>query len=228
MDQNATLNGRIEQEFKDLDRGWVAAYLQGTTELFDRVWADGFIFTSPFGQFTNKEREIADRCLASDESRALIHAFFAERGVSKIPDIPKDTRVLEIRKAAIVGAGTMGGGIAMSYANSGIPVLLKEVDDAALQRGLATIRKNYESSVAKGRMSQQAYERTMALITPTTSYDGFDTVDIVVEAVFENMDLKKKTFAELGAVTRLDDIDAVLHALDGAPHAHRGVLRPGR
>ncbi len=122
----------------------------------------------------------------------------------RCPTSPRRRPPTEIKRAAVVGAGTMGGGIAMSYANAGIPVLLKEVDDAALQRGLATIRKNYESSVAKGRMTPQAFERTMALITPTTSYDGFDAVDIVVEAVFENMDLKKKTFAELGSVTRHD------------------------
>jgi 3-hydroxyacyl-CoA dehydrogenase len=98
----------------------------------------------------------------------------------------------------------MGGGIAMSYANAGIPVLLKEVDDAALQRGLATIRKNYEVTMSKGKMTADQLEKTIALITPTTSYDGFDQVDIVVEAVFENMDLKKATFAELGRVTRPD------------------------
>jgi 3-hydroxyacyl-CoA dehydrogenase len=96
----------------------------------------------------------------------------------------------------------MGGGIAMSYANAGIPVLLKEVDQAALDRGLVTIRKNYESTVAKGRMTPAALENTLALITPTTTYEGFDQVDIVVEAVFENMELKKTTFRELGRVTQ--------------------------
>ena len=100
----------------------------------------------------------------------------------------------------------MGGCIAMTYANAGIPVLLKEVDEAALTRGLATIRKNYEVTVAKGKMSPEALDKTMALITPTTSYDKFGDVDIVVEAVFENMDLKKTTFAELGKVTRPDCI----------------------
>ena len=91
-----------------------------------------------------------------------------------MPDVPKDTPTIDIKRAAVVGAGTMGGGIAMSYANAGIPVLLKEVDEAALERGLATIRKNYESSVAKGKMTPSRLEQTMALITPTTSYDGFD------------------------------------------------------
>jgi 3-hydroxyacyl-CoA dehydrogenase len=160
--------------------------------------------TLPFEQGSLRERELFADCVVSTESKALRHLFFAERDAAKVPDVPKETPAGEIKRAAVVGAGTMGGGIAMSYANAGIPVLLKEVDDAALQRGLATIRKNYESSVAKGRMTQQAYERTMALITPATTYDGFDTVDIVVEAVFENMGLKKKTFAELGAATRPD------------------------
>jgi 3-hydroxyacyl-CoA dehydrogenase len=160
--------------------------------------------TEPFDQGSLRERELFADCVISDESKALRHLFFAERDAAKVPDVPKETPTADIKRAAVVGAGTMGGGIAMSYANAGIPVLLKEVDDPALQRGLATIRKNYESSVAKGRMTPQAFERTMALITPTTSYDGFDAVDIVVEAVFENMDLKKKTFAELGSVTRHD------------------------
>jgi 3-hydroxyacyl-CoA dehydrogenase len=133
-----------------------------------------------------------------------VHLFFAEREGAKVPGVPKETKAREIQRAAVVGAGTMGGGIAMSYANAGIPVLLKEVDEAALQRGLATIRKNYESSVAKGRMSADQLERTLALVTPTTSYAGFDGVDVVVEAVFENMELKRATLAELGRVTRAD------------------------
>jgi len=160
--------------------------------------------TLPFDEGSLRERELFADCVISDESKALRHLFFAERDAAKVPDVPKETATADIKCAAVVGAGTMGGGIAMSYASAGIPVLLKEVDDAALQRGLATIRKNYESSVAKGRITQQAFERTMALITPTTSYAGFDAVDIVVEAVFENMELKKKTFAELGSVTRHD------------------------
>jgi 3-hydroxyacyl-CoA dehydrogenase len=158
--------------------------------------------TLPFAQGSLRERELFADCVISTESKALRHLFFAEREAAKVPDIPKDTPTLDIRRAAVVGAGTMGGGIAMSYANAGIPVLLKEIDEAALERGLAPIRRNYESTVAKGRLSREAYDRTMALITPTTSYDGFLDVDIAVEAVFENMDLKKQTFAELGRVTR--------------------------
>jgi 3-hydroxyacyl-CoA dehydrogenase len=153
-----------------------------------------------------RERELFGDCVVSTESKALRHLFFAEREVAKIPDIPRDTPVSDITRAAVVGAGTMGGGIAMTYANAGIPVLLKEVDRAALDRGLATIRANYDVTMSKGKMTPEQVERTMALITPTTSYEGFDQVDIVVEAVFENMDLKKSTFAELGRVTRPDCI----------------------
>jgi 3-hydroxyacyl-CoA dehydrogenase len=158
----------------------------------------------PFDDGSVRERELFADCVVSTESKALRHLFFAEREVAKVPDIPKDTPTKEIKRAAVVGAGTMGGGIAMTYANAGIPVLLKEVDDEALQRGLATIRKNYDVTMSKGKMTAEQVEKTMALITPTTSYDRFDEVDIVVEAVFENMDLKKRTFAELGKVTRPD------------------------
>ncbi|HXI38376.1 MAG TPA: 3-hydroxyacyl-CoA dehydrogenase NAD-binding domain-containing protein [Bryobacteraceae bacterium] len=149
-----------------------------------------------------REIEIFADCVLSTESRAMVKLFFAEREIAKIPDIPRDTPTLEIRTAAVVGAGTMGGGIAMNYANAGIPVLLKEVTQEALDRGLATIRRNYQSSVSKGKMTAGQLDRTLALITPTLTYDGFEDVDIVTEAVFENMDLKKSTFADLGRVTR--------------------------
>jgi len=159
-----------------------------------------------FDAGSRRERELFADCVVSTESKALRHVFFAEREAAKVPGAPPNVPTRTIARAAVVGAGTMGGGIAMTYANAGIPVLLKEVDQPALDRGLATIRKNYESSVAKGKMTPEALDRTMRLITPTTTYDGFDTVDIVVEAVFENMDLKKATFAELGRVTRPDCI----------------------
>ena len=160
--------------------------------------------TMDFEAGSVRERELFADCVVSIESKALRHLFFAEREAAKVADVPKDTETLDVRRAAVIGAGTMGGGIAMSYASAGIPVLLKEADEPALQRGLATIRKNYESAVAKGRLSAEQLERTMALFTPTTTYDGFDAVDVVVEAIFEDMDLKKKTFAELGQVTRPD------------------------
>jgi 3-hydroxyacyl-CoA dehydrogenase len=175
-----------------------------------------------------RERELFADCVVSTESKALRHLFFAEREVAKIPDIPKATPVKEIARAAVVGAGTMGGGIAMTYANAGIPVLLKDVDQATLDRGLATIRKNYDVTMSKGKMTAEQVARTMALITPTTTYDGFDTVDVVVEAVFENMELKTSTFAELGRATRPEcilasnsstlDIDAFARASGRPSH----------
>jgi 3-hydroxyacyl-CoA dehydrogenase len=159
-----------------------------------------------FDRGSIRERELFAECVVSIESKALRHLFFAEREAAKIPDIPKTTPTVTVARAAVVGAGTMGGGIAMTYANAGIPVLLKDVDQAALDRGLATIRRNYDVTMSKGRITPQQLENTLALITPTTSYDGFDAVDIVVEAVFENMELKKATFGELGQVTRPDCI----------------------
>ena len=148
------------------------------------------------------EGELFRKCLFSPQSKALIHVFFGEREVAKIPGIGKDTPTLPIRKAAVVGAGTMGGGIAMNYANAGIPVLVKESSQDALDRGMAIIRKNYENSVRKGRFPQAVMDHRMALITPTLTYDGFESADIVTEAVFENMALKKEIFAELDGVMR--------------------------
>src|SRR5262249_20898651 len=178
--------------------------------------------TLPFADGCRREAELFRECLFSDQSKGLIHVFFGERAVRKVPGLGKDMTPLSIRRAAVVGAGTMGGGITMAYANAGIPVLLKEVDQPALDRGLATIRKNYAGSVQKGRLSQQQMDQRLALIRPTLTYDGFGDVDIVVEAVFEGMALKKQVFAELDHVTRPDavlasntstlDIDAIASA----------------
>ncbi len=162
--------------------------------------------TLPFEEGCRIEAELFQKCLFSDQSKGMIHAFFGERAVAKIPDIPKDTPLLPIRKAAVIGAGTMGGGIAMNYANAGIPVILKETTQAALDRGIATIRKNYGNSVKKGRFSQAVMDQRMALITPVLTYDGFGEADIVVEAVFEEMKLKKQIFAEIDAVAKPDAI----------------------
>jgi 3-hydroxyacyl-CoA dehydrogenase len=150
-----------------------------------------------FDEGCEVERRLFMECLFSDQSKALIHVFFGEREVAKIPDVPKNTTVQPIRTVAVVGSGTMGGGIAMVFANAGIPVLLKEVDQPALDRGLAKIRKNYASSVQRGRFTQQFVDERMALITPTLSYDNFADSDMVVEAVFEGMVLKKQVFQDL-------------------------------
>ena len=156
----------------------------------------------PFAEGIKREAEIFQECLFSTQSKSLIHAFFSEREVRKIPDIPKGAPTREIQAAAIIGAGTMGGGIAMCYANAGIPVRLKEITQEALDRGVATIRKNYERSVKRGRFTPEFVEQRLALITPQTSWDGFDQADIIVEAVFENMALKKEVFQQIDGIAR--------------------------
>ncbi len=157
-----------------------------------------------FDEGIAREAEIFRVCLFSTQSKSLIHAFFGERTVSKIPDVPKETKTYDIKRAAVIGAGTMGGGIAMNYANAGIPVIVKETAPDALDRGIATIRKNYENSVKKGRFSQAVMDQRMALITPQLTYDGFDQADIIVEAVFEGMALKKEIFAAIDKIAKPD------------------------
>jgi 3-hydroxyacyl-CoA dehydrogenase len=156
----------------------------------------------PFLEGCQKEQELFAKCLFSDQSKALIHVFFGEREVAKIPDIPKETPAILVNTVAVVGAGTMGGGIAMVFANAGIPVLLKETDQAALDGGLSNIQKNYANSVKRGRFTQQFVDERLKLIQPTLTYDGFDNADMVVEAVFEGMALKKEVFGQLDRVCK--------------------------
>jgi 3-hydroxyacyl-CoA dehydrogenase len=156
----------------------------------------------PFEEGCKAEQKLFMDCLFSEQSKSLIHVFFSEREVGKIPDIPKETATIPIKSAAVVGAGTMGGGIAMALANAGIPVVLKEADRAALDRGLATIQLNYANSVKRGRFSEEVAEERMKRITPTLSYDDFSGVDLVIEAVFEAMALKKEVFQELDRVCK--------------------------
>jgi len=175
-----------------------------------------------FEQGLGVESELFRECLYSDQSKAMIHAFFGERAVAKIPGIGKGVRPRTIARAAVVGAGTMGGGIAMVYANAGIPVLLKEASAEALDRGMATIRKNYQASVDKGRLKQEFVDAALHRITPVLDFDRFAEVGIVVEAVFENLELKKQVFRELDRVANPEavlatntstlDIDAIASA----------------
>jgi 3-hydroxyacyl-CoA dehydrogenase len=156
----------------------------------------------PFDQGVAEEQRLFTQCLFSDQSKALIHVFFGEREVAKIPDVPKDTAVISIHRAGVVGAGTMGAAIAMVFANAGTPVLLKDTDQAALDRGLANIQKNYATSVKRGRFAEQQVEDRLKLIQPTLAYDEFAQVDIAIEAVFEGMALKQEIFAQLDRVCK--------------------------
>ena len=156
----------------------------------------------PFVKGLAIERQQFEKLVKSEESRALRHLFFAERQVSKIPDVPDDTPVREIKSAALIGAGTMGGGIAMNFANAGIPIKMLELNQEALDKGLSIVRKNYAATVAKGRLSQEAMDKRMGLFTGVTSYDDIKDVDIVIEAVFEDMAVKKQVFEKLDKVCK--------------------------
>ena len=156
----------------------------------------------PFEEGCKKEAELFEQCLASSQAKALIHAFLGEREVAKVPDIPSDTPALPIKKVGVVGAGTMGSGIAMAFANSGFAVLLKEVDPVALERAMARIRKNYESSAKRGRITTEEMARRLALIQPRSNNDGLEGSDLIIEAVFESLELKKQIFAELEKVAK--------------------------
>jgi 3-hydroxyacyl-CoA dehydrogenase len=149
-----------------------------------------------FADGLKREAELFDQCLRSPQSKALIYAFFAERAVTKIPGISSSTPTYDIARAAIVGAGTMGGGIAMAFVNAGIPVALKETSQEALDRGMANIRRNY------ARLPQEAADQKLALINPQLTFDGFDQADIIIEAVFENLSVKQQVFREIDGVAK--------------------------
>jgi 3-hydroxyacyl-CoA dehydrogenase len=156
--------------------------------------------TLPFDEGSRREREISLQCLRSEQCKALVHVFFAERSVSKVPDIPKDAPVDPIDTVAIIGAGTMGGGIAMACANAGLRVTLTEAKEDALDKGMATIRRNYDVSLKRGRLSADAVEQRISQIRPQVGFDHL-AADLVIEAVFENLGLKKQVFASLDAAT---------------------------
>jgi 3-hydroxyacyl-CoA dehydrogenase len=148
------------------------------------------------------ERECFVALVQTSESRALRHAFFGERAASKIPDVPSSTPVRKIDRVGVIGAGTMGGGIAMNFVNAGLPVTLLETKQEALDRGLATIRKNYESAVKKGRLTAEKLEERMALIAPTLAYEDLKDADLIIEAVFEELSVKEQVFSKLDQVAK--------------------------
>jgi 3-hydroxyacyl-CoA dehydrogenase len=156
----------------------------------------------PFDEGRNEERARFQKLVEGAESKALRHMFFSERQTSKIPDVPDDTPVRGIRKAAVIGAGTMGGGITMSLVSAGIPTTLIEMKQDALDRGLATIRKNYAATVSKGRLRQEAMDKAVGLITPALDLAAAKDADIVIEAVFERMDVKQDIFRKLDAIAK--------------------------
>ena len=200
---------RLDVDADGADAGFFAEYEQKLARKARGFFAPGQIvkcvqaaLRESFRDALATERRLFNECKASTHSQAQRHLFFAEREVARIPDVPKTTPAREINHVAVIGAGTMGGGITMNFANAGIPVTLLEVAQAGLERGLGVIRKNYSSAVDKGRMSEGQLEQAMGLISPTTDYADIAGADLVIEAVFENMDIKKQVFTALDQVCK--------------------------
>jgi 3-hydroxyacyl-CoA dehydrogenase len=196
-------NVRLVEEY----RAKVEKAARGVRAPARGVEAVALSLSLPFMQGWAREAEISREAMQSTESKALVHAFFAEREAAKLPDIPADTPIRTIGRAVVVGAGTMGGGIAMSFANGGIPVTVIEASAENLERGMARIAANYDATRKRGRLSDEEMAMRMGLITPTTDFDAVAEGDIVVEAVFEEMDVKKEVF---GRLDRLAKPDAIL------------------
>ena len=187
--------------FDDMERD-VAKKYRGLIAPIECVKAIRGCVELSFEDGLKRERELFLALKASSQSKALRHAFFGERAVAKIPGLSADTPVREIRTAAVIGAGTMGGGIAMCFANAGIPVTLLDAEQDALDRGMATIRKNYAATVAKGGLSVIEMERRFSLILPSLDFEKVRLADLIVEAVFEDMDVKKKTFENIDRIAK--------------------------
>ena len=220
--ERVVAEGRPLRKVRDLDDKVAAA--RGKPEIFARfresvarqtrgfrapercIQAVEAAVNRPFADGLRFEREAFLELVASPESKAQRYVFFAEREAAKIPDVPADTPTREIRKAAVIGAGTMGGGIAMNFANAGIPVTVVEVSREALDRGIGVVRKNYEATASRGRLTKEDVEKRMGLITPTTDFAAVADADMVIEAVFEEMPIKKEVFARLDAICKADAV----------------------
>ncbi|MEG0202391.1 MAG: enoyl-CoA hydratase-related protein, partial [Comamonas sp.] len=173
---------------------FAATMVQGMSKNFPAparcVEAVKYATTKKFDDGMALEREAFMQLMLTPESRSLRHLFLAERAASKIADVPADTPVRDIRTVGVIGAGTMGGGIAMNFLNAGLPVTMLETKQEALDRGVATIRKNYEAQVKKGKLKQEKYEERMALLSTTLDYAGLKDADLIIEAVFEEIGVK--------------------------------------
>ncbi len=200
-DRQPQIQGDIKAYFSQV-REQVAKESRGYPAPLEIVACAEAAATRPFDEGRKVERERFARLVATSESKALRHMFFAERQTAKIPDVPESTPQREIRSAAIVGAGTMGGGIAMSFANAGIPVTLIDATQEALDKGLSKIKGNYAGTVSKGRLKQEEMDQRLALIRPAADLGAAKEADIVIEAVFERLDVKQEVFRKLDAIAK--------------------------
>jgi 3-hydroxyacyl-CoA dehydrogenase len=188
--------------FFQFARNTVGAIAKGLPAPLKCIDAVAAAVAKPFDEGLRVERELFLALMQTPESRALRHAFFAERTASKIPGIDDKTPPRTIERVAVIGAGTMGGGIAMNFLSAGIPVTILEMSREVLDKGVATIRRNYEGSLKKGKLTAEALERNMALLAPTLSYDDLGGVDLVIEAVFEDLDVKSRVFRKLDSIAK--------------------------
>jgi 3-hydroxyacyl-CoA dehydrogenase len=190
------------EAFLDFARGAVAPLAKNYPAPLKCIEAIEAAVLKPFDEGMKTEESVFIGLLNSAESKALRHAFFAMRAAAKIPDVPNTTPLRPIKSVAVIGAGTMGGGIAMNFVNAGIPVTVLETTQAALDKGLGTVRKNYENTLKKGRLTQQEYDKRIEQITGTLSYDDIKGADLIIEAVFEDLQVKKQVFEKLDQVAK--------------------------
>ena len=196
-----SMTSEIETLFEQYAQG-VAAKAKGFFAPGHCVLAVKAAFTHDFKDGLARESELFMECMQTPQARAQQHFFFAERAASHVQGIAKDVVARDIKQVAVIGAGTMGGGIAMNFANAGIPVVMLELQQEALDKGLALIRRNYENSAKKGKLTSEQVEQRMSLLSGTTSYEDLSDVDLVIEAVFEKMSVKKDVFGMLDKVCK--------------------------
>jgi 3-hydroxyacyl-CoA dehydrogenase len=200
-DLKAKLDGDPKAFFAQV-RSQVAKESRGYPAPLEIVACAEAAATRPFDEGRKFERERFNVLVDTPESKALRHAFFAERQTSKIPDVPEGTPVRAVKTAAVVGAGTMGGGIAMCFANAGIPVTLIDTTEEAVSKGFKKIKDNYAATVSKGRLKQEEMDKRAALIKTSTKIEEAKDADIIIEAVFERMDVKQDIFRKLDAIAK--------------------------
>jgi 3-hydroxyacyl-CoA dehydrogenase len=200
--RDAKINFSNAEAFLDFARGAILPLAKNYPAPLKCIEAVEAAVLKPFDEGMKIEGSLFVELMNTSESKALRHAFFAMRAAAKVPDVPSSTPLRAIKSVAVIGAGTMGGGIAMNFANAGIPVTVLETTQAALDKGLGTVKKNYENTLKKGRLTQDEFDKRVKRITGTLSYDDIKSADLIIEAVFEDMQVKKQVFEKLDKVAK--------------------------
>jgi 3-hydroxyacyl-CoA dehydrogenase len=228
--RDVTIKFPNAEAFFDFARGAVAPLAKNYPAPAKCIDAVEAAVLKPFDEGMKVERAAFAELLGTTVSQALRHVFFATRAASKVPDVPSSTPLRAIRSVAVIGAGTMGGGIAMNFANAGVPVTVIETAQAALDKGLGVVKKNYESTLKKGRLTREEYDRRLGLIKGSLSYDDLADADLIIEAVFEDMDVKKQVFetldrkAKVGAILASNTSTLDLNKIAGVTHRSQDVV----